>query len=63
MTVLRRQAHAGDDVAGLSLRNDTPPTVCHGGFLDLGPAMASQDRVIAVVALLVALVHHRGSTR
>lgn len=58
MTALRMQAHACDDVAGLSLRDETPLPACPGGFLELSPAVAIQDRVIALVALLVALVHH-----
>jgi hypothetical protein len=31
------------------------------GLLELSPAVAVHDRVIALVALLVALVHHRRS--
>jgi hypothetical protein len=57
MTALRMQAHASDDVAGLSLRDETPLPACPGGSLELSPVAAIQDRVIA----LVALVHHRGS--
>jgi hypothetical protein len=55
------QAHACDDVAELSLRDETPLPVCPEGFLELSPAVALQDRLIALVALLVALVHQRGS--
>jgi hypothetical protein len=61
MTALRMQAHASDDVAGLSLRDETPLPACPGGSLELSPVAAIQDRVIALVALLVALVHHGGS--
>jgi hypothetical protein len=61
MTALRMQAHACDGVAGLSLREETPLRACPGGFLELSPTVAIQDRVIALMALLVALVHHRRS--
>jgi hypothetical protein len=50
-----------DDDAGLALRDETPLSARPGGFLTLSPAVAIEDRVIALVALLVALVHHRRS--
>jgi hypothetical protein len=61
MIAFRMQARACDDVAGLSLRDETPLPWCLGGFLELSSAVAIQDRVITPVALLVALVHHRRS--
>jgi hypothetical protein len=59
MTALGKLAHVCDDAAGLSLPNET--LYRHvPGFLEPGPAVAIQ-RVFALVALLVALVHHRVS--
>jgi hypothetical protein len=61
VTALTMQAHACDDVPGLSLRHETPLSACPGGSLELRPAVALEDRVFALVALLVALVRHRRS--
>jgi hypothetical protein len=57
----RIQVHACDDVTAFSFRHETPVPACPGCFLDLSRAVALQDLVIALVALLVALVHHRRS--
>ena len=46
MTTLRMHAYACDEVAELSLRDEPSPGV------------AIQDQVLALVAVLVALVHH-----
>ena len=62
MFVSRIRTHACDDVAAaFSPWDDTPVLAYPRGFLDLSPAVAFRDRVIALVALLVGLVHHRGS--
>jgi hypothetical protein len=61
MTTLRMQAHACDDIAAFSLRDETPILACLGGLLELSPAVAPQGVVFALVALLVALVQHRRS--
>jgi len=61
MTAVTMQAHACDGVAGRSLQHETSLPSCPGGFLELRPAVAIEDRVIALVALLVALVHPRWS--
>jgi hypothetical protein len=61
MFASRTQTHACDDVAAFSLRDETPGPAYPGGFLDLSPTVTPQDLAIVVVALLVALVHHRRS--
>jgi hypothetical protein len=61
MNASRIQAHACDGVVPFSLRDETRVPTCPGGFRKLSPAVGLQDLMIALVALLVALVHQRGS--
>jgi hypothetical protein len=61
MHASRIQGHTSDDLAALSPRGETLVSRPHEDLLELTPARSLQDLVIALVALLVALVHHRGS--
>jgi hypothetical protein len=61
MFLSRIQAHACDDIAAISLRDETQVQACLGGLLELSPAVTAQGLLFALVALLVALVHHRQS--
>jgi hypothetical protein len=57
----RIQGHTSDDLAAISLQGETRVSPSPEDGLDLTPARSLQDLVIALVALLVALVHHRVS--
>jgi hypothetical protein len=61
MHASRIQGHTSEDLAALSPRGETLVSRPHEDLLELTPARSLQDLVIALVALLVALVHHRGS--
>jgi hypothetical protein len=57
----RGSRFTGDDVTAFSFQREAPVPTSPGGFLELSRRVALQDRVIALVAVLVALVHHRWS--
>jgi hypothetical protein len=52
------RGHTFDDLAAFPLRGETPAPPPPE---ELTPARSFQDLVIGLVAVLVALVHHRGS--
>src|SRR5262249_21673200 len=58
MYASRIQGHTFDDLAAFSLRGAMPVSLPPE---ELTPAGSVQDPVIPLVALLVALVHHRRS--
>ena len=61
MRTSRTQGQPSDDISAFSLRGKTRESLSPEELLELTPARSLQDPAIALVALLVALVHHRGS--
>ena len=61
MSTLAIHAPSCDCTTAPSLRDETPRPVRPGDFLELDHVKAQQDRVSILVAVLVALVHHRRS--
>jgi hypothetical protein len=61
MYASRIQGHMRDELAAFSRQGEAPVLPLPKDSLELNPARSLQDLVIALVALLVALVHHRRS--
>ena len=61
MDAARTPAQACDDLATFSLRGERPGPAAPQGSLELSPKGTIRELMIALVALLVALVHHRRS--
>jgi hypothetical protein len=61
MFASRAQTHACDDSLRSPSGTRRPNRRVSKGFLELSPAVPLQDRVITLVAVLVALVHHHQS--